>query len=88
MRTRNSINLRKTKEPCSSRSELIICEALAHHISDCGTYKCPFYKPKGCKDWIRVEDEEGVNLIPPEEYYALAKKEAEKPRVWKVRWGT
>jgi hypothetical protein len=34
----------------------------------CGTAKCPFYKPQGCKEWIRVEDEHGKNLVPPEEW--------------------
>jgi len=31
--------------------------------------KCPFYKPKGCEDWIRVERDGQVWLVPPEEYY-------------------
>jgi hypothetical protein len=34
----------------------------------CGTYKCDFYKPDGCKDWIRCNSENGlVKLFPPEE---------------------
>lgn len=86
MKTENSIDLKQAKEACSSRSELIVCDALVHYLSDCGTYKCPFYKPEGCKDWIRVEDEEGISLVPPEEYYKTVKKRAEKPGVWKVRW--
>ena len=32
--------------------------------------KCVFYKPKGCRDWIRVERDGEVWVIPPEEYYA------------------
>jgi hypothetical protein len=31
---------------------------------------CDFYKPAGCKDWIRVERGDEVWLIPPEEYFA------------------
>lgn len=34
----------------------------------CNTYRCPFYKPKGCKDWLRVEKGVTISLIPPEEY--------------------
>lgn len=38
------------------------------------TKKCPkncvFYKPAGCRDWVRVERGCEVWLIPPEEYFA------------------
>ena len=33
--------------------------------------KCNFYKPAQCADWIRREEDEGVWLIPPEEYYGM-----------------
>lgn len=49
---------------------------------------CPFYKPEDCKEWVRIEDEEGIYLIPPEEYKALRKKVKRDPEVeyWKVSW--
>lgn len=45
------------------------CAALKEAEDTCGTYRCPFYKPKGCKDWIRRDREKKVLLIPPEDYY-------------------
>lgn len=36
-----------------------------------GKDKCPFYKPEGCEDWIRIEQYGEVWLIPPEEYYEV-----------------
>lgn len=33
----------------------------------CGTYRCPFYKPKDCKDWIRMDTKYAVFLYAPEE---------------------
>ena len=34
--------------------------------SRCG-YRCPFYKPTGCEDWVRLETKNEIFLIPPEE---------------------
>lgn len=34
----------------------------------CNTYLCPFYKPKDCEDWIRIEKKNYLVMIPPEEY--------------------
>lgn len=34
-----------------------------------GRESCPFYKPEGCEDWIRIEYNGEVWLVPPEEYY-------------------
>ena len=87
MRTRSSIDLQAATEPCCA---LIggVCTASEKMRSDCGSYLCPFYKPAGCKDWIRVEDEEGISLVPPEEYYAVRKEQASKGKIetWKVNW--
>lgn len=45
------------------------CDAMeSFRAIDCGTYKCPFYKPIGCKDWVKIENEGGVELYTPEEY--------------------
>lgn len=43
------------------------CSVLDGEIA-CGL-SCPFYKPKGMRDWIR----RGDNLIEPEEYKATRK---------------
>lgn len=40
----------------------------------CGTKKCPFYKPQGCSDWVRLEEGDEVYVIPPEEYKIQRKK--------------
>ncbi len=45
------------------------CLILSGGHKDCGTYACPFYKPEGCRDWIRLDLECGVRLIPPDDYY-------------------
>ena len=67
MITLHSIDLKTTDEPCFGRTRIGGCRVLTALAKECG-YKCQFYKPDGCKDWIRVEDRQGVNLIPPEEY--------------------
>lgn len=41
----------------------------------CGTYLCKWYKPQGCKDWVRLDDRYTVRLYPPEE---LEKRHADK----------
>ena len=66
MKTPHSINLMSVKERCFAMDEGI-CDAMTIKQKHCGTWKCPFYKPEGCKEWIRLEDEYGINLIPPEE---------------------
>lgn len=46
------------------------------------SYKCPFYKPKGCKDWVRV----GNKMYTPEEYEANFKVKAQaKHPCWAIR---
>lgn len=69
MITRHSIDLKRISEPCFGLSRTYDCRVLKGGDVNCGTYKCPFYKPIGCKDWVRIEDRQGVNLIPPEEAY-------------------
>ncbi len=69
MKTKNSIRLEETRQICESFSLVVECAALTEADKNCGSYRCPFYKPNGCKDWIRIEDKDGYNLIPPEEYY-------------------
>ena len=68
MRTRNSIDLMKCKKEQCWGDIGLGCNTNPDQ-GTCGTYLCPFYKPAKCKDWIRIEDDDGVNCIPPEEYY-------------------
>lgn len=88
MKTKHSVSLlRGSDEPCDSLYPKG-CRILTQVNKDCGSCACPFYKPKNCGDWIRVEDEEGIALIPPEEYYPAATKNGIKgdlrPAVWKI----
>lgn len=87
MRTQNSINLLMPHGDCWAKLRGA-CSAM-RKLEDkvCGTHECPYYKPKGCEDWIRVEDKQGINLIPPEEYYEARKvkpKLPEKAEKWVI----
>lgn len=88
MKTRNSIDLKEVTEPCRALMH-DGCSVNTGLHKECGTYRCPFYKPEGCGDWIRVEDEEGINLIPPEEYKVFRKKNMKDSNVktWKIVFG-
>ena len=58
------------------------CKALT---SDCiGRDNCPFYKPEGCEDWVRVEIKGEVWLVPPEEYYDEKEMRLLRKRVRRV----
>lgn len=86
MKTKHSVNLLKERpEPCDSIYPKG-CRILTQVNKGCGSCACPFYKPKNCGDWIRVEDEEGINLIPQEEYYPARQKSIEEagPAVWRI----
>lgn len=43
------------------------CACLNGLNERCGTYLCPFYKPTGCKDWVRLDTRAMVRLFVPEE---------------------
>lgn len=45
------------------------CEIMTEPSIRCGSYRCPFYKPVGCEDWIKIEDLSCVILVTPEEGY-------------------
>ena len=79
MRTPNSINLLMPHGECWGllRNTCTVMRKLDKKT--CGTYECPYYKPEDCEDWIRVEDKQGVNLIPPEEYYSARTVTAKLP---------
>lgn len=70
MITLHSIDLKYTIDPCFAaigNRQTSGCRLL-HQMPKACNYKCPFYKPKDCREWIRVEDKNGCNLVPPEEY--------------------
>ena len=69
MITANSIDLTEIKDNCFAAFEKEEgCSCLTAPYEECTAKACPFYKPDGMKDWIRVEDKDGVNLLPPEEF--------------------
>ena len=69
MITIHSINLKQiNEEPCfASIGRNNGCRVLSSTNDGRGTYSLPFYKPRNCKEWIRIDDRTGVNLIPPED---------------------
>ena len=70
MITKHSIDLTRISEPCFAYAHHIDdCKVLIKKHKGCNTYKCPFYKPANCKDWVRIEDRTRINLIPPEDAY-------------------
>lgn len=69
MITKHSIDLTKINEPCFALTKVRTCKVYGFPERDCNSYRCPFYKPQNCKSWIRIEDNTGINLIPPEEAY-------------------
>lgn len=68
MITTHSIDLKQINEQCfAAIGRKNGCRVLSRTDDKCGTYRCPFYKPKDCRDWVRIDDRMGVNLIPPED---------------------
>ena len=50
--------------------EVLTEEAMIGIIYDkaCCTYACPFYKPEGSRDWLRLDRGDGfIKMYPPEE---------------------
>lgn len=43
------------------------CTALSRKDKRCGTYGCPFYKPKDCEKWYRKDFKWYVHLYEPDE---------------------
>lgn len=88
MKTHNSLDLMQCDAPCamSFKQNGISCGVLTRYGKECGSAECPFYKPRGCKDWIRTEDEDGTSIIPPEEYYAARKTNngTKEYSTWKI----
>lgn len=63
------VKITKCTEPCFAKLSTG-CKILTVECEDAGS-TCPFYKPKSCKDWIRVENRGEVWIVPPEEYYEM-----------------
>lgn len=64
------------------------CAVLSESISTECNSVCPFYKPTGCKDWVRVEDYEGIWLYSPEEYEKEFKNETDHKQgelYWRIK---
>lgn len=68
MKTKNSIDLKGVNDPCIGMGWQGSCLLLNRMEPGCGSYRCNFYKPEGCESWTRIEDKNGVNLIPPEDW--------------------
>lgn len=70
MITLHSIDLKYIKDPCFALAPRYGgCKLLTVQHKNCNSHNCPFYKPKECKDWVRVEDGQGTSIVPAEEYY-------------------
>ena len=53
----------------------------------CGN-ACPFYKPRGCKDWIRIKRNGKAVLMAPEEYERSFGSEEDRKRralYWRIK---
>lgn len=67
---------------CTDRCFAEVMEqcGLLTEITNCD-YTCPFYKPKGCRDWVRTDDK----LYAPEEYAETFKPTEDKHPVWRIK---
>lgn len=59
------VEITDCREPCFAELK----GGCAVLTSACNSTHCPFYKPAGCKDWIRLERGRKVYILAPEEYY-------------------
>lgn len=50
------------------------CTVLIH--TNC--VDCKFYKPEGCDDWIKIEEDGRVYIMSPEEYDELNRRKEKK----------
>lgn len=90
---KGSVILDEYSGPCCALNTFAgkkICDALMDALiseSPACNYTCPFYKPTGCKDWIRVEEGSQILIVPPEVYFKGSEDEEGegKPPTWKIR---
>lgn len=77
------IDITKSTEKCFADS-LGECRVLSETISlECNA-SCPFYKPIGCREWVRINTKAKAWLLTPEEYEERFKDTEEKPPSWKI----
>ena len=60
---------------------------LLNEVEVCN-YTCPWYKPRGCKDWVRLKYHGQEMLCPPEEYERKFKNEDDnepKAVYWRIK---
>lgn len=50
-----------------------VCSVLVETITDECNATCPFYKPKGCREWVRINTDAKAWLLTPEEYEERSK---------------
>ena len=53
----------------------------------CGN-TCPFYKPRGCMDWVRTKRDKSEALYAPEEYERRFNNEADRKHrelYWRIK---
>lgn len=43
------------------------CDVMEEEHEKCGTFACPFYKPDGCQDWVRLDRGDVICLFSPDE---------------------
>lgn len=51
------------------KNNLGTCSVLDHPDPNCGTTKCPFFKPEGCKEYTRTEKDGKVIFKKGNEIY-------------------
>lgn len=44
------------------------CKVMCELHPRCGTYYCPFYKPVGCEEWLRIDKSTFVRMYTPDEF--------------------
>jgi len=72
VKTHNSIDLTEISDKCfAALQHEEGCTVLIAPEDRCGTIGCPFYKPEGLKDWVRITDKDGTFILPPEEHREL-----------------
>lgn len=79
------IDLQECNDICYAEKVGVVCDILVEPEIECN-YRCPFYKPKGCKDWVRSVYHGRQVIYPPEEYERRFKGEDKEPSAvyWRI----
>lgn len=80
MITLHSIDLKYVRDPCFAAISVRGTSGcrLLHKTPKRCDYRCPFYKPKECRDWVRVEEGHDISIVPPEEYRKYRRRQYEQ----------